>query len=199
MNKAEIDYAKPLREVFRDATATLIRAASRDSSARSGPDLRKLDYTKSKQAVFVDAIGVLKHEAEETIRLRLIVAIVTLGGEMNIFLPQRKEEDDILLIMRDIKALWVEVHRYCVQIPTAFLLGYNDETVENHNLLEDTRFSVHHSGSVDEFREFLNLVSSLQYRYYYLANELKSLVDYCLIHDHPRLTDVVSVYSLYTS
>jgi hypothetical protein len=166
-DRAEIDYAKPAREIFPHTARAFIRSANAMDQAPFKTSLRSLDYLNSNESTFENATTILMKEAEHELRLHVVEVLVTLGDHMDMHFSElyRAKRKDITL--DKIRAVWLQVARLCERMSLEDFVFAGNKKSEPSPLPNPSR---------TELIEFLRLGHELQSLYDQLRLILDGLI-----------------------
>jgi hypothetical protein len=79
-----INYESSVKRIFRDAAASMVRTAIRNSQVRNDADLSRIDYLAPLENAFLNAAALWMKELESAIHLEMIEAWIILENEMGL-------------------------------------------------------------------------------------------------------------------
>jgi hypothetical protein len=152
--RMEIDYEKPVVEVFGDAVTTMVRGGSHIPPTKYGKGFEGLDFKKPLKEIFQDAAAIMTKRAEDTINLRLVETLVLLGDQMGLKLSKLRSATEKEQVLGEIRTLWRLLPHLC--------------SVKSR----DAELST----NIDSSSQFQSVVAQLHNRYNALTTILRKLL-----------------------
>jgi hypothetical protein len=104
-NRPVVFYQSSVEQVFQDAAKTMLKTTIRDSQARSGTDLSRINYMGSIKSAFLDAAALWMEELEGVMHLEMIEAWIILRKEMGLP-PIAESSAERSRLLKEVRAMW---------------------------------------------------------------------------------------------
>ncbi|CAN9383521.1 unnamed protein product [Alternaria alternata] len=165
--RAEIDYGKPVYQIFPETARAYVRSANSTPQAPFKRSLYSLDYEKAKETFFSDATVILMQENEYNLRLHLVNLLMTLGDNMGMSCSKQPDAKDMVLALKEIRATWQKVAWHCERMSS-------DDFVFACNMDHETGIRLDRSRT--DCIEFIRLERTMESLYDNLRSIIKELV-----------------------